>query len=110
VNANVRPSAHTAGRPCARPDLHLYRGRPGLNPASEIPTYHSAVSEVRITFFATDDNNHSVATLSKSDVAVVDDEHVVRNFRNFTHSEETSLDVVALVDLSESVAPATRPP
>ncbi|MGA9505602.1 MAG: VWA domain-containing protein [Terriglobales bacterium] len=75
-------------------------------PASEIPTYHSAVSEVRITFFATDDNNHSVATLSKSDVAVVDDEHVVRNFRNFTHSEETSLDVVALVDLSESVAPS----
>jgi len=33
---------------------------------------------------------------------------VVRNFRSFTHSDETSLDVVALVDLSESVAPRFR--
>jgi VWFA-related protein len=76
--------------------------------ASGVPTYRSTVSEVRVTFFATDENNHPVATLTKSDFAVVDNELVVRNFRSFTHSDETSLDVVALVDLSESVAPRFR--
>jgi Mg-chelatase subunit ChlD len=38
----------------------------------------------------------------------VDNERVVRNFRSFMHTDETSLDVVALVDLSESVAPRCR--
>ena len=73
-----------------------------------VPTYRSNVSEVRVTFFATDENNHALATLTKTDFAVVDNELVVRNFRSFTHSDETSLDVVALVDLSESVAPRIR--
>jgi VWFA-related protein len=78
------------------------------NGSSGRPTYRSTVSEVRVTFFATDENNHPLATLTKSDFAVVDNERVVRNFRSFTHSDETSLDVVALVDLSESVAPRFR--
>jgi VWFA-related protein len=78
------------------------------NDASGLPTYRSTVSEVRVTFFATDENNHPVATLTKSDFAVVDNERVVRNFRSFMHTDETSLDVVALVDLSESVAPRCR--
>ena len=78
------------------------------NRSSGLPTYRSTVSEVRVAFFATDENNHALATLTKSDVAVVDNELVVRNFRSFTHSDETSLDVVALVDLSESVAPRFR--
>jgi len=78
------------------------------NHPSGVPTYRSDVSEVRVTFFATDENNRPVATLTKSDFAVVDNERVVRNFRSFTHSDETSLDVVALVDLSESVAPRFR--
>ena len=73
--------------------------------ASSLPTYRSNVSEVRVTFFATDENNHSRATLAPSDFAVVDSDYVVRNFRSFTHSDETSLDVIALVDVSESVAP-----
>jgi len=72
------------------------------------PTYSSTVSEVRVTFFATDENNHPLETLTKSDFAVVDNERVVRNFRSFTHSDETSLDLVVLVDLSESVAPRVR--
>src|ERR1035437_5165315 len=76
--------------------------------ASGVPTYRSTVSEIRVTFFATDENNHPFATLTKSDFAVVDNEHVIRNFRSFTHSDEASLDVVALVDLSESVAPRFR--
>jgi VWFA-related protein len=75
---------------------------------SGLPKYRSTVSEVRVTFFATDENNHPLATLTKSDFAVVDNERVVRNFRSLTHSDETSLDVVALVDLSGSVAPRFR--
>jgi len=78
------------------------------NDSSGPPTYSSTVSEVRVTFFATDENNHPLETLTKSDFAVVDNERVVRNFRSFTHSDETSLDVVVLVDLSESVAPHFR--
>ena len=62
------------------------------------PTYRSTVSEVRVTFFVTDENNHPLATLAKSDFAIVDNERVVRTFRSFTRSDETSLDVVALVD------------
>lgn len=78
------------------------------NDASGVPTYRSAVSEVRVTFFAVDENNHPLERVSKSDFAVVDDERVIRNFRSLTHSDETSLDVVALVDMSESVAPRFR--
>jgi hypothetical protein len=72
------------------------------------PTYRSTVSEVRVTFFATDEKGRPVENLTKSDLAVVDNELVVRNFRSFAHSDETSLDVVALVDVSESVAPRFR--
>src|SRR5450631_11960 len=75
---------------------------------SGLLTYRTTVSQVRVTFFATDENNHPVAPLTKADFAVVDDERVVRNFRSFTPSDEISLDVVALVDASESVAPRFR--
>ncbi|MGD0215667.1 MAG: VWA domain-containing protein [Terriglobales bacterium] len=76
--------------------------------ASGVPTYRSTVSEVRITFFATDENNRPLENVTKSDFAIVDNEQVVRNFRSFAHSQETALDVVVLVDLSESVAPRVR--
>ncbi|MGA7566902.1 MAG: hypothetical protein WBW53_12665, partial [Terriglobales bacterium] len=75
---------------------------------SALPTYHSTVSEVRVTFFATDQNNRPLEIVSTSDFAIVDNEQVVRNFRSFMHSDETSLNIVALVDLSESVAPRFR--
>lgn len=78
------------------------------NDSSNLLTYRSTVSQVQVTFFATDENNHPVAALTKSDFAVVDNELVVRNFRSFTTADENSLDVVALVDLSESVAPRFR--
>ncbi len=83
-------------------------GADDTNDSSGPPTYRSTVSEVRVTFFATDENNHPLETLTKSDFAVVDNERVVRNFRSFTRSDETSVDVVVLVDLSESVAPRVR--
>jgi len=78
------------------------------NDSSTLPTYRSIVSQVQVTFFATDENNHPVAALTKSDFAVVDNGLVIRNFRSFTAADDTSLDVVALVDLSESVAPRFR--
>lgn len=76
--------------------------------SSPWPTYRTTVSEVRVTFFATDGDNHRVVTLKNADLAVVDNDLVVRSFRSFTRSDETSLDVVALVDVSESVAPRFR--
>ncbi|MGB8013039.1 MAG: VWA domain-containing protein [Terriglobales bacterium] len=42
------------------------------------------------------------------DFAIVDDERVIRNFRSFTQADETSLDILALVDVSDSVAPRFR--
>jgi VWFA-related protein len=72
------------------------------------PTFRSAVSEVRVTFFATDESNHALQTLTTSDFAIVDNEKVVRNFRSLTRSDQASLDVVVLVDLSESVASNSR--
>ena len=79
-----------------------YSERPGE------PTYHSTVSEVRVTFFATDENNRPVDSIAKSDFAIVDNDIVVRNFRSLSPSEETVLDVTMLVDVSESVAPRFR--
>jgi VWFA-related protein len=79
-----------------------------VDSSSALPTYHSTVSEVRVTFFATDQNNHAVQTLSQSDFAIVDGERVVRNFRSFMLSDETALEVVVLVDASESVGPHFR--
>jgi VWFA-related protein len=82
--------------------------REDKNDASGVTTYRSIVSEVRVTFFATDENNRALDTVTKSDFAVVDSELVIRNFRSLTRSDETALDVVVLVDLSESVAPRVR--
>jgi VWFA-related protein len=66
--------------------------------------YHSGVSEVRVTFFATDGKNRPVEQITADDFAVVDSGVVVRNFRSLTKSDETTLDVIVLVDVSESVA------
>lgn len=68
-------------------------------------SFRSNTSEVRIAFFATDENNRLVEKLGKDDFAVVDSEIVIRDFRSLTQSNETALDVVMLVDASESVAP-----
>ncbi|MGO9087854.1 MAG: VWA domain-containing protein [Terriglobales bacterium] len=70
-----------------------------------LATYHTGASEVRVTFFATDQNNQLVDTVLKDDFAVVDSGMVIRDFRSLMRSNETALDVVAVVDASESVAP-----
>ena len=75
------------------------------NASSAWPTYRSTASEVRVTFFATNLDSRPVENLTEADFAIVDNELVVRDFRSFTASDETSLDVVVLLDASESVAP-----
>ena len=67
--------------------------------------YRSTVSEVRLVFFATDERHRPVETLQKDDFAVVDDERVIRDFRSFARSDVAKLDVVILIDSSESVQP-----
>jgi len=78
---------------------------PGGSGESSNLTYHRTVSEVRLVFFATDEHNRPVAGLQKGDFAVVDDEKVIRDFRSFTRSALTKLDVIVLFDSSESVLP-----
>lgn len=76
----------------------------GNGEESSAGTFHAGVSEVRVTFFATDDTNHPLGTIGKDDFAIIDGDMVVRNFRSLARSEEAALDVVVLVDTSESVA------
>jgi len=71
-------------------------------------TYRTGASEVRVTFFATDVNNHLVEPVDRDDFAVVDSGLVIRDFRSLTRSNETALDVVVLVDASGSVEPGFR--
>ena len=68
-----------------------------------IATYHSTVSEVRVTFFTTDENNRTIETVRKDDFAIVDGDRVVRQFRSLMHVNESELDVVVMLDTSESV-------
>lgn len=72
---------------------------------SSTHTYHSKVSEVRLVFFVTDEHHHVVNELQKDDFAVVDDERVIRDFRSFTRADLIKLDVIVLMDSSESVLP-----
>lgn len=71
-------------------------------------TFRSNVTEVRVTFSTTDQNNRVIATVQPSDFAIVDQDLVVREFRSFTRSEYARLDVAVLVDASGSTAPQFR--
>ena len=70
--------------------------------------YRTGTSEVRVTFFATDQNNRLVENVDGNDFAVVDGGMVIREFRSLVRSDETKLDIVLLIDASESVAPRFR--
>jgi VWFA-related protein len=89
---------------CAH-NLLFGQSTPSGSEESSTLTYHSTVSEVRLVFFATDEHNHLVEGLQKDDFAVVDDERVIRDFRSFTRSALIKLDVIVLIDSSESVLP-----
>ena len=59
--------------------------------------------EVRIAFAATDGEGHPIKSLRRSDVAVVDDGLIVRQFRSFQPAMQSPLDMVLLLDTSASV-------
>jgi VWFA-related protein len=63
---------------------------------------------VRVRFFTTDKKNHPVDTVQKDDFAIVDSDTVIREFRSLQRSDETALDLLIMVDASESVAPRFR--
>jgi VWFA-related protein len=71
-------------------------------------TLRAKVTEVRINFSATDQNNHGVPTLQASDFAVVDQDVIVHNFRSFARSDWTKFEIAILADASESVTPRFR--
>jgi VWFA-related protein len=75
---------------------------------SQNVAFSSTVSEVRLLFLATDEHNHTVEDLRRNDFAVVDDERVIREFRSFIRSDAVYLNVVVLIDSSESVLPRFR--
>ncbi len=68
-----------------------------------LTAYRTGTSEVRISFFATDENDTIVQILNRDDFAVVDNETVVRDFRSLVPASETALDVVVMIDASGSV-------
>jgi VWFA-related protein len=69
-----------------------------------LPTYRIGTSEVRVTFFATDENNRTVENLDRTDFAIVDSDAVIRDFRSLNPSREAALNLVLLIDASGSVA------
>jgi VWFA-related protein len=89
--------------------IHAH-GFSALNDSAEPAnlTYHSTVSEVRLVFFPTDEHNHAVEELQNNDFAVVDDEMVIRNFRSFARADLNKLDLIVLMDSSESMLPNLR--
>jgi len=66
--------------------------------------YRTSAAEVRISFFATDEANRLVTTVDKNDFAVIDDETIIRDFRSLNRSHETALDLVLMLDTSQSIA------
>ena len=66
-------------------------------------TYRTGVSEVRVAFVANDEANHPIENLQPQDFAVVDNGLVIHNFRSFRRSPELKLELIVLVDTSESV-------
>jgi len=80
----------------------------GADKNSSLLPYRTGASEVRVTFFATDRYNRLVDSIGRDDFAVVDGDRVIRDFRSLTRSDETKLDIVVLVDTSESVAPCVH--
>jgi Mg-chelatase subunit ChlD len=68
-------------------------------------TFRSNVTEVRLAFSTTDQNNRVVPEVRPTDFAVVDQDRVVREFRSFSRIEFTHMEVAILLDASGSMTP-----
>lgn len=85
---------------------------PGISAAAdpEKPdfTVHTDANEICLSFSATDQNDHGVATLQAGDIVVIDRDIVVRKFQSFARSDWTQLEIAILADSSESMTPQFR--
>jgi Ca-activated chloride channel family protein len=66
-------------------------------------TIRSNVSEVRVMFTAADAQGRRITQLQPQDVAIVDNDEIIRRFRSFGPVAETPLHVMMLIDTSSSV-------
>src|SRR5215831_578531 len=88
--------------------LFLAGTSPGVSGDQPGLTYRTGAREVRLTFSATDQNDHGVATLQANDFAVVDTGFIVRSFQSFTRSDYSKLEIAILIDSSESMSTHVR--
>ncbi|PYX87257.1 MAG: hypothetical protein DMG68_12370 [Acidobacteria bacterium] len=71
-------------------------------------TYRHTTAEVRLTFLATENQTRRTASLQQSDFVVVDSDAVVRDFHTFTPAPEMKVELLILIDCSESVSPQVQ--
>src|ERR1700687_4895599 len=67
-------------------------------------TIRTSANEVRLAFAASDRQGHVIKTLRSSDVAVADNGSIIRHIRSFRPASESPLDLVILLDASDSLA------
>jgi VWFA-related protein len=74
--------------------------------AADQPGYTLQVTanEVQLAFAASDRDGHVVRALRSADVAVADNGSIIRQFRSFQPAAKCPLDLVILLDASDSVA------
>jgi VWFA-related protein len=66
-------------------------------------TFRASTNEVRLAFAASDRQGHIIRPLRSSDVAVVDNGSIIRHFRSFRPASESPLELMILLDASDSV-------
>jgi VWFA-related protein len=66
-------------------------------------TFRAGTNEVRLAFAASDRQGRVIKTLQSSDVAVVDNGSIIRRFRSFRSASESPLELVVVLDASDSV-------
>ena len=67
-------------------------------------TLQATANEVRLAFAASDRQGHVVKALHSADIAVADNGSIIRQFRSFRPASESPLNLVILLDASDSVA------
>jgi VWFA-related protein len=67
-------------------------------------TLRGGVNEVRLAFAVSDRQGHIVRDLRAADVAVADNGDIIRHFRSFYSASESPLELIILLDTSDSVA------
>jgi VWFA-related protein len=67
-------------------------------------TIRASVNEVRLAFAASDHQGHVIKNLRPADVAVADNGSIIRHFRSFRPASESPLELMILLDVSDSVA------